>query len=42
MGRQFDTYAERYRAQTEQPPQEEGLAPDEGQAIEDDLRALQV
>lgn len=42
MGRQFDTYAERYRAQTEQATQGEGLTPDERQAIEEDLQALQV
>lgn len=42
MGRQFDTYAERYRAQTEQAPQGAGLTPEERQAIEDDLQALQV
>jgi GTP-binding protein EngB required for normal cell division len=40
MGRQFDTYAERYRAQTEQAPQGEGLTPEERQAIEADLVLL--
>lgn len=40
MGRQFDTYAERYRAQTEQAPPGEGLTPEERQAIEADLRSL--
>jgi len=40
MGRQFDTYAERYRAQTEQAPQEEGLAPEEIHAIGKDLAFL--
>lgn len=41
MGRQFDTYAERYRALTEQVPQGEGLAPEERQAIEADLVLLE-
>jgi hypothetical protein len=41
IGRQFDTYAERYRAQTEQAPQGVGLTKEERQAIEDDLKELE-
>jgi len=42
MGRKFETYAERYRAQAERSSGEQELAPDEVQAIEEDLRLLET
>ena len=40
MGRKFETYAERYRAQAEQPPQGQELTADDVNAIEKDLKML--
>jgi GTP-binding protein EngB required for normal cell division len=40
MGRKFETYAQRYRAQAEQSPQGQELTADEVSAIEKDLVAL--
>jgi GTP-binding protein EngB required for normal cell division/uncharacterized protein YukE len=40
MGRKFETYAERYRAQAEQSPQGQELTADEMHAIEEDLKVL--
>jgi len=40
MGQKFETYAERYRAQAERSSGEQELAPDEVQAIEEELRLL--
>ena len=40
MGRKFETYAERYRAQAEQSPHAQELTPDEMRGIEEDLKLL--
>jgi GTP-binding protein EngB required for normal cell division len=40
MGRKFETYAERYRAQAEQSPAGQDLTPDEMHAVEEDLKML--
>lgn len=42
MGRKFETYAERYRAQAEQSPHGLELSPDEVRAIEGDLKMLEI
>jgi len=41
IGWQFETYAERYRAQAEQSQQKDELTPDDVRAIEEDLRLLE-
>jgi hypothetical protein len=41
MGRKFETYAERYRAQALQSPQGQDLTADEMHAIEEDLKLLE-
>ena len=41
MGRKFETYAERYRAQAVQSPQGQDLTADEMSAIEKDLLFLE-
>ncbi|MGB9126158.1 MAG: hypothetical protein WCB87_01600, partial [Methanoregula sp.] len=40
MGRKFETYAERYRAQAVQSPQGQDLTTDEMKAIDEDLKVL--
>ena len=42
MGRKFETYAERYRAQAEQSPHGPELSPDEVRGIEEDLKMLEA
>jgi hypothetical protein len=42
MGRMFETYAERYRAQAEQLPHGPELTADEVRAIEEDIRLLET
>ena len=42
LGRSFESYAERYRAQAEQSPHGPELSPDEVRGIEEDLKMLEA